>query len=338
MDPSRLIRRAVHAAAPDGVPVLRALGQWALARSLGAERPAAPREVTHPGDPGLTGPGSASWQVLSDVAGLPAGVRALLMQTLHPSAMAGVADHSTYAQDPFGRLHRTSEWVATATFGSTPAVLDVAARVRAIHARVVGTRPDGQPYAADDPDALTWVSITFTDSLLAADRAFAAAPVDAATADRFVLEQSRLSALLDPRVDLRPFREDLDRAAALRRGEVALPLLDEGRLPTDLASLRAVRDGYRHVLRRGWQADEALRFLRAPGLGPAALPTYRAMLRAAVATMPLEYRVELGWGWLRGPLADAAVAQTQALLVGLRLATGPAPALEAARRRVLATA
>ena len=337
---TRLVRGALADAAPDGVPVLRTVVGAGLASALQGPRPGTRDErqatVEHPGDPGLCGPGSASWQVLSDVAGLAAGNRALLLQALHPLAMAGVHDHSTYAEDPFGRLHRTSEWVVGATFGSTPAALRISRLVRGMHARVVGTAPDGRPYAASDPELLAWVSMTFTDSLLACDQAFAAHPVDAATADRFVLEQSRIGALLDPRVDLDAGRDDPGARAALRRWELDLPLLDDGLLPTDVASLRRCLARYDDELTVGEHAREALAFLRDPGLPAYAMPAYRAIQRGAVATLPVRLRRLLGWSWVRGPVAVAARRQTGALLTGLRLGTGRSPALRAAERRVLA--
>lgn len=336
---TRLVRGTLADAAPDGVPGLRTLVGMGLAGALQAPRPGTAGDdapLRHAGDPGLCGPDSASWQVLADVAGLAAGNRALLLQALHPLAMAGVHDHSAYAEDPFGRLHRTSEWVVAVTFGSTPDALRMSQVVRGLHRRVVGTAPGGRPYAASDPELLAWVSMTFTDSLLAADRAFAAHPADAATADRFVLEQSRLGALLDPRVDLAPYHDDPTAQAALRRWELDLPLLDEGLLPHDAGSLRRCLARYDRVLERGEHAEEALRFLRRPGLPAYAMPAYRAIQLGAVATLPQHVRGLLGWGWVRGPAAVLARRQAGALLTGLRLGLGRSPALRAAEARVQA--
>lgn len=336
---TRLVRDTLADAAPDGVPGLRRLVGMGLAGALQDPRPGSDHDdarVEHPGDPGLCGPSSASWQVLADVAGLAAGNRALLLQTLHPLAMAGVHDHSAYAEDPFGRLHRTSQWVVAVTFGATPEALQVSRIVRGLHRRVTGTAPGGRPYAASDPELLAWVSMTFTGSLLAADRTFGAHPVDGATADRFVLEQSRVGALLDPRVDLSPYHDDPDAQAALRRWELDLPLLDDGLLPHDVASLQQGLARYDGVLERGPHAREALRFLRHPGLPAYAMPAYRAIQLGAVATLPHRVRALLGWSWVRGPAAMLARRQAGALLTGLRLGTGRSPALRAAERRVQA--
>lgn len=337
---TRLVRGSLADAAPDGVPGLRTLVGMGLAGALQGPRPGTQQDqqstLPHPGDPGLCGPGSASWQVMSDVAGLAAGYRALLLQALHPLAMAGVHDHSGYAEDPFGRLHRTSEWVVAVTFGATPEALRLSRIVRGMHTRVVGTAPDGRPYAASDPELLAWISMTFTDSLLACDQAFSAHPADPATADRFVLEQSRLAALLDPRVDLQPYQHDPEAQATLRRWTVDLPLLDDGLLPRDVASLRDCLTRYDDELVRGPHAEEALDFLGNPGLPAYAMPAYRAMHLGAVATLRPPVRELLGWGWVRGPVAVAARRQAGALLTGLRLGTGRSPALRAAERRVLA--
>lgn len=339
---TRLVRATAADLAPTGVPVVRDAVRAALARTLGGQRPSPEAhdddgELADPGDPGLTGPGSASWRVMSEVAGLVAGNRALLLQALHPLAIAGVADHSSYEDDPFGRLHRTGAWVATTTFGSTRQALAVSRVVRGMHRRVRGTAPDGRPYAADDPALLAWVSMTFTDSLLACDQAYAAHPVDPATADRFVLEQSRIGALLDPRVDLRPFEQDDDGRAALAAWEVELPLLDDGLLPHDVASLARLLASHDDDLAVGEQGRRVLRFLRSPGLPAAAMPAYRALQLGAIATLRPHARQLLGHGYLRGPAARLARRQAGALLTGMRLGTGTrSPARRTAEERAAA--
>lgn len=335
--PVRLLRGGLADLAPDGLPLLKRGVQLALARTLRGERPGSDhRADEHPGDPGLTGPGSASWQVLSDIAGLPAGVRALLLQALHPLAVAGVVDHSNYATDQWGRLHRTSAWVATGTFGSVPSALRVSRIVRAQHAKVRGTAPDGRPYAADDPELLAWVSLTFTDSLLAMDHAYAAHPVRGADADRFVLEQSRVAALLDPRVDLAGLDTPAGHAR-LRRWDLALPLLEEGLLPHDVASLRAAFERYRGELRVTAQGEDILAFLAEPGIPAAAMPVYRRFHAASVATMPDWVRTALG-----APTAGTrdllALGRLDPLLAAMRLTLGGSPARRAAEERVLAAA
>ena len=96
-------------------------------------------------------PDSAMWAVHTDVAMLVGGLRALLLQTLHPLALAGVVQHSTYKTDPLGRLHRTGAFVGTTTFGTVEESDQIIAQVKAIHARVNGTARDGREYSALDP-------------------------------------------------------------------------------------------------------------------------------------------------------------------------------------------
>jgi uncharacterized protein (DUF2236 family) len=111
-----------------------------------------------PGDPGLIGPGSMSWELNSDVAAIAiGGVGAIVMEILHPSVMAGVQDLSSYREDPYRRGRTTYGYVVTATFGSTEAAKGVIARVKRIHERVNGARPDGVPYRALDPELIGWV-------------------------------------------------------------------------------------------------------------------------------------------------------------------------------------
>jgi len=122
-----------------------------------------------PGDDGLFGPGSAPWRVHGDFnAMMIGGVSALLLQMLHPRALAGVWDHSDFRRDRHGRLRRTARFITTTTFGSTANAEAVIAKVRRIHDRVGGTLPDGTPYSANDPDLLTWVHVAEVDSFLRA--------------------------------------------------------------------------------------------------------------------------------------------------------------------------
>lgn len=121
-----------------------------------------------PGDDGLFGPGSAVWAVHGDFTTMMiGGVSSLLLQMLHPAALAGVWDHSRFREDMRGRLQRTAGFVGVTTRGSTAAAEAAIARVRAIHARVTGVLPDGTPYRADDPALLTWVHVAEARSFLA---------------------------------------------------------------------------------------------------------------------------------------------------------------------------
>jgi len=121
------------------------------------------------GDPGLFGPGSAAWAVHADfTAMMIGGTSALLLQMLHPGALAGVWDHSNWREDTAGRLKRTAQFIAVTTYGATAAAEALIARVRRIHDRVAGHLPEGTAYSANDPALLTWVHVAETRSFLAA--------------------------------------------------------------------------------------------------------------------------------------------------------------------------
>jgi uncharacterized protein (DUF2236 family) len=141
-----------------------------------------------PADDGFFGPASVTWRISADLAGPVAGLRALLLQALHPLAMAGVDQHSDWRQDPVGRLAATSAYVAVVSFGERAAAERAAARVRRIHDHVRGTDPvTGRPYAAGDPALLLWVHVALVDSAIAARRALGT-PLTAEDADRYVAE------------------------------------------------------------------------------------------------------------------------------------------------------
>lgn len=121
------------------------------------------------GDPGLFGPQSICWRVHGDFPSmLVGGISALMLQALHPLALSGVWDHSNFREDMLGRLRRTSQFISGTTFGSSRDAEWLIERVKTIHLQVVGTAPDGRPYAASDPDLLTWVHVAEVRSFLTA--------------------------------------------------------------------------------------------------------------------------------------------------------------------------
>src|SRR5712692_5471206 len=126
-----------------------------------------------PADDGFFGPASVTWRISADLAGPVAGFRALLVQALHPLAMAGVDQHSQWRQDPVGRLAATSSYVATVTFGDRASAQAAAARVRRIHEHVTGVdEVTGKQYAAGDPALLLWVHAALVDSEIAVREMF----------------------------------------------------------------------------------------------------------------------------------------------------------------------
>jgi uncharacterized protein (DUF2236 family) len=122
-----------------------------------------------PGDPGMFGPDSVCWRVHGDFTSmLVGGISALLLQALHPLALAGVWDHSNFREDLLGRLRRTGQFISATTFGSQADAQRLIERVRSIHLKVTGHAADGRPYAAYDPDLLTWVHVAEVSSFLKA--------------------------------------------------------------------------------------------------------------------------------------------------------------------------
>lgn len=288
------------------------------------------------GDVGLFGPSSPSWQLFSDAASIVGGVRSLLVQLTHPLAMAGVADHSRYLDEPLGRLQNTSAYFARITFGSTAEALAVSRRIQVIHQQVTGVAPDGRPYAASDPELLTWVSVAATDSFLRSDRDFGTRPLEQAQRDAFVAEQSRAAALLDPRVDLIALSARPDPAGSLRRGEVALPLIADGWLPTSEAELHDRLQGFRPQLAVGEQGRTCLRFLLWPPVDPALRLGYLPTLAGAVGSLDPATRQLLGLP-LRDPAAAVLRLQSEVALIALRTALArSSPSAERAAERARA--
>ncbi|MHB2022309.1 MAG: oxygenase MpaB family protein [Mycobacteriales bacterium] len=145
---------------------------------------------------GLFDPHSITWRVHGEPVLWVAGIRALLLQALHPAAMAGVLRHSDFRADPWGRLMRTASYVGTVTYGTTETASRAANRVRALHDRANGSDPTtGVHYAASDPELLRWVHCCEVDSFLSTyQRAIGALPREAA--DCYLAEQVRSAALL----------------------------------------------------------------------------------------------------------------------------------------------
>ena len=229
------------------------------------------------------------------------GITALLLQSLHPLAMAAVAGHSGYRGDPWGRLQRTSYFLAVTTFGAASDARAAIARVRTIHQRITGTAPDGRPYAASDPHLLTWVHIAEADSFLRAHTRFGAHPLDQAGRDGYVADLARIGAELG----------------------VPDPPRTEAELTARIAS-------YRSELAGTAQAREAARFLLlTPPLPAIARPPYAVLAAAAVSLLP---------GWARRPLRLPRLPVTEAALVrpaghamvhAIRWAIAPPPAAHA---------
>jgi uncharacterized protein (DUF2236 family) len=262
--------------------VRRQLGDALFARVAGPEGPAR-RQRIHTAD-------GERWfaddrpirAVHGDASMFVGGIRALLLQSLHPLAMAGVAAHSRFKEDPWGRLQSTSHFLAVTTFGTASDADAAVARVRRIHERVRGTAPDGRPYSASDPRLLRWVHVAEVDSFLEAHRAYGAEPLSDADYDAYVGDAARIAEALgvpDP--------------------------------PRSVRELADVVEDYRPELAGTAEARSAARFLllRTPVPLPARPPV--ALLgAAAVGLLPLWARWQLRLPWL--PITERVAVRTAA--------------------------
>lgn len=143
------------------------------------------------GDPGLVGgPGSMSWELHGDLASVnAAGLAAVIMEVLHPSVMAGVSTQSTFRTQPLKRAENTLGYVLRTTFGNTEAATAVIDRVKRIHGRIEGTRPDGVAYRALDPDLIAWVHTCIPWAIMTAYDRYRR-PLSDAERNRYLSEQA----------------------------------------------------------------------------------------------------------------------------------------------------
>ena len=241
------------------------LGQALFERVAGPDGPKH-RDRIH----GRPGPrwfeeGSPITRVHGDASMYVGGIRAVLLQTMQPEAMTAVAEHSGYRGDMWGRLARTSRFLAVTTFGTADDAQQAVDSVRAIHDRVAGTMPDGTAYHASDPHLLRWVHVAEIQSFLLAHRRYGARPLDQTGYDEYVAQ-----------------------AAVVAR---KLGVVDP---PTTEAELHGAVDGFRPELEATDHARAAAAYLiRHPELPCPARPAYWVLVAAAIGLMP---------GWTREPL------------------------------------
>ena len=212
-----------------------------------------------PADNGFFGPASVTWRVSTDMGRPVAGLRALMLQALHPLAMAGVDQHSNWRSDPVGRLAATSGYLATVSFGDRAAAERAAARVRRVHEHITGTdQVTGLRYAASDPALLLWVHATLVESGIVASAAFGT-PLSAGDSDAYVAEMAAAAELVGVPAGLAPASlGDLESYLTAARPELRCTpaaaesmayLLDPPGLDEDLAEIWAdVRAGVLAVL------------------------------------------------------------------------------------------
>jgi uncharacterized protein (DUF2236 family) len=257
-------------------------------------------------DIGMFSPTDAPWIIHRDFSTLVGGVRALLMQALHPGSLAGVAQHSRYEQDPLGRLSGTIRWLTITTFGSNQAVQNEAGRVNRMHTRVSGEYQTAQgettSYRAADPRLLLWVHIAFMESFLRSHQNYSKAPIPGG-ADAYV----RLW------------------------GKSVAPLgLDD--VPTSEAELNKLLDEFSEELIVTDQTRAVIKWIKNAPLPPVTKPVYKLLFYSAAASLDPRSRSLIGIRsaplWLLRPI-------TTGLLSLMRFAIGPeSPIEDAALRRI----
>jgi uncharacterized protein (DUF2236 family) len=259
----------------------------------------------HPADDGLFGPRSAVWRVNRDRAFPLAGMRSLMIQALHPLAMAGVAQHSTWKQDPFGRLAATSSYLLTTTYGDTASALAAAAWVRKIHTHVRGVDTEtGLPYSAEDPGLLLWVHAGMVDSMVEVVRRYGR-PTEPAELDRYVAEMVTFAEIV-----------------GVPRDEV----------PTTAASLRAYIESVE--LRQATPAarDAIGIVLDPPDLDPNLRDLWHDLGQVAVGTLPEWARAM--YGFADPPAALLEREPVRQLLGALDLSLETVPGVLESRQRI----
>jgi uncharacterized protein (DUF2236 family) len=242
----------------------RRLGEALFARVAGPEGAANRARFNGPG-PRWFAADRPIRRVHGDAAMFVGGLRALLLQSLHPQAMIAVAQHSDYRSDPWGRLQRTSTFLAATTYGTADDAQRAVDQVRRVHQYITGTGPDGVPYRADDPHLLRWVHVAEADSFLRCHQRYGARPLDAAGCDGYVADAALIAEALgvpDP--------------------------------PRTRQELDAALSAYRPELRATPEAIEAARFLIwKPPLPLLARGPYALLAATAVAELPAWARREL---------------------------------------------
>ncbi|MCQ1951500.1 DUF2236 domain-containing protein [Arthrobacter sp. zg-Y859] len=274
-----------------------------------AEIPQWELELAEGDDVGHFGPESAVWAVHGSMTPIIAGIRALLLQALHPGAMAGVHDFSDYKDDPLGRLAGTIRWIFTVTYGDTAAAKAGSDWVLRLHERVHGTYVDAdgavRPYSANDPEIARWVHLAFADAFLSSHQRYGG-PIPGGP-DAYVAEWAvagELMGIPDP--------------------------------PRSEADLRKQMAGYDTQLRNSDYVREALGFLRRPPLPGNQRIGYRVLFAGAVASLEPKHREMLG---LRaphlGPVPVPMKFPVKLVLGVIRLGLGPqGPSERSARERI----
>ncbi|MDP9888478.1 oxygenase MpaB family protein [Pseudarthrobacter enclensis] len=247
-------------------------------------------------DAGYHLPGSAVWAVHGSMTPIVGGIRTLLMQSLHPGALAGVHQHSNFREDPLRRLANTIRWIFTVTYGSTAAAEEATSRVRRLHEPVQGNYSgnDGEvhTYSANDPALAGWIHLAFTDGFLAAHKIWGG-PIPGG-ADSYVRQWAQAGRLMG----------------------VEEPPLTE-------AEMRRQLDRWYGQLRADDRVKETVEFIRNAPLHPLLRPGYRVLFAGAVYSLEPRYRQMLGLSVPRlGPFPLPVRLATKVVLGVVHVALG----------------
>ncbi|MGI8645702.1 MAG: oxygenase MpaB family protein [Nocardioides sp.] len=273
------------------------LGHALFLRFAGPDGPKHRERIHGRPGPRWFDPASPIGRVHGDAAMFVGGIRAVLLQTLHPSAMTAVAEHSGYRGDMWGRLARTSRFIAVTTFGTASDAQQAVDMVRTIHERVTGVTDDGTPYAASDPHLLAWVHLAEVHSFLLAHQTYGREPLDQAGRDEYVAQTAEVA----------------------RRLGVIDP-------PTTEAGLDEALAAFRPELRVTAAAREAVSYLLwRPPLPVPVRPAYGVLMAVAIGLMPAWSRrpLRLPWVPVTGPVVTKALGT--AATATIRWALAPPP-------------
>lgn len=258
-------------------------------------------DVAASDEPGLYFPDEAPWVAHADMATLVGGIRALLMQALHPGSLTGVRQHSRYKSDPLGRLSGTIRWLTVTTFASTTSVSGEADRVNKMHQRVKGTYKNSSgetvDYRAADPDLLLWVHIAFMESFLRCHQLYASCDLPGG-ADAYIRLWSK---------------------SVIPLGLTEVPMSE--------AELLLEIERFRPQLAVTDETREVIKWIKYPPLPKTALPTYRFLFKAALASLPREYQEMIGLGH---PSLRIIRPIAKNMLRFIRFAIGPESPIEEA--------
>lgn len=265
---------------------LQAIGQ--RVRSVAGSASTLDDFKTPLGDPGLFGPQSMAWRVHEHfTAMMVGGLSSLMVQALHPRALAAVWDHSDFRNNLKARLGRTAYFVAATTYGGRAQALRAIERVNAIHAGLKGTDLSGRPYVANEPDLIRWVHLVEVVSFLSGFQHLSRTPLSPAQCDQYMDEMTQVGHLL---------------------GAVDLPRTWKG-------TCDALND-YRGVLVFDDRASEIMRLILAYPADPLDRPFMALVLQAAFDVTP-------HWALALMGRSTACAVQQQVTRLGLRVSAEP---------------